>query len=168
MATRLPNKHPLDINKRVAVGVSIPFNGKGTSFNNLLYTSSANNPNTPFPPNINNQSPTFSTGNEVFNSTYTTVEQIKSNIINYVLTNKGERVLNPNFGSNLRKFIFENITESNLRALEIKLTNDIRDNFPSVNVISITLTPAYEDNAIQLDIVYSIYSSEAQNITIIF
>ena len=77
-------------------------------------------------------------------------------------------VRNPNFGSNLRKFIFENITESNLRALEIKLTNDIRDNFPSVNVISITLTPAYEDNAIQLDIVYSIYSSEAQNITIIF
>jgi len=166
MAIRLPNKHPLDINKRVAVGVSIPFNGKGTTFNNLLYTASIGE--TTFTPNEEQFSPIYSTGNSVFNSTYTTVDQIKSNIINYVLTNKGERVLNPNFGSNLRKFIFENITESNLRALEIKLTNDIRDNFPSVNVISITLTPAYEDNAIQLDIVYSIYGSEAQNITIIF
>ena len=166
MAIRLPNQHPLDINKRVAVGVSIPFNGKGTTFDNRIYTASAGS--TSFPPNTVDQSPTFSTVNSVFNSTYTTVDQIKSNIINYVLTNKGERVLNPNFGSNLRKFIFENITESNLRALEIKLTNDIKNNFPSVNVSSITLTPAYESNAVQLDIVYSIYGSGAQNIKIIF
>jgi len=159
MAVRLPNKHPLDINKRVAVGVSIPFNGKGTTFNNLLYTGSAGS---------DNLSPTYSTGNSVFNSTYTTVDQIKSNMINYILTNKGERVLNPNFGSNLKAFIFENITESNLRALEIKLNNDITSNFPSVNIISITLTPSYEQNAIQLDIVYSIYGSEAQNIQILF
>jgi len=159
MAVRLPNKHPLDINKRVAVGVSIPFNGKGTTFNNLLYTGSAGS---------DNLSPTYSTGNSVFNSTYTTVDQIKSNMINYILTNKGERVLNPNFGSNLRAFIFENITESNLRALEIKLNNDITSNFPSVNIISITLTPLYEQNAIQLDIVYSIYGSGAQNIQILF
>jgi phage baseplate assembly protein W len=159
MAVRLPNKHPLDINKRVAVGVSIPFNGKGTTFNNLLYTGSAGS---------DNLSPTYSTGNSVFNSTYTTVDQIKSNMINYILTNKGERVLNSNFGSNLKAFIFENITESNLRALEIKLNNDITSNFPSVNIISITLTPSYEQNAIQLDIVYSIYGSEAQNIQILF
>ena len=165
MAVRLPNKHPLDINKRVAIGVSIPFNGKGTTFDNRIYTASAGD--TTLPSNINNQTPTYSTGNSVFNSTYTTVDQIKSNIINYVLTNKGERVLNPNFGSNLRKFIFENITESNLRALEIKLTNDIKNNFPSVDVTSITLSSAYEDNAIQLDIVYSIYGSGAQNIKIV-
>ena len=166
MAIRLPNKHPLDINKRVAVGISIPFNGKGTTFNNLLYTSSADSPT--LPSGVDNQSPAYSTGNSVFNSTYTTVDQIKSNIINYVLTNKGERVLNPNFGSNLRAFIFENITESNLRALEIKLTNDISSNFPSVNVQSVILTPAYDSNAVQLNITYSIYGSEAQNIQITF
>ena len=162
MAIRLPNKHPLDINKRVAVGVSIPFNGVSTSTGNTLISSSSD------PRFTENLSPIYSTGNSIFNSTYTTTEQIKSNIINYVLTNKGERVLNPNFGSNLRAFIFENITESNLRALEMKLTSDIKDNFPSVNVISLTLTPAYEENAIQLDIVYSIYGNEAQNIQITF
>jgi len=86
MAVQVAYQHPLDLNKRVAVGVSIPFNG-------LI----------------------------AFNPTYTTTEQIKSNLINFILTNKGERVLNPNFGSDLRRFIFENITESNLRALERKL-----------------------------------------------
>jgi phage baseplate assembly protein W len=155
MAIRLPNKHPLDINKRVAVGVSIPFNGTPTQPNNTLFSGST----FPTPAPL---------GNSVFNSTYTIIDQIKSNIINYVLTNKGERILNPSFGSNLRNFIFENTTESNLRALEIRLTNDIKNNFPSVDVISLTLTPAYEENAVQLDIVYSIYGNNAQNIQITF
>jgi phage baseplate assembly protein W len=155
MAIRIPNQHPLDINKRVAVGVSIPFNGIPTNPNNSLFSGSTFPPPAPL-------------GNSVFNSTYTTVDQIKSNIINYVLTNKGERVLNPNFGSNLRNFIFENLTETNLRALEIKLSNDISSNFPSVNVQSVILTPAYESNAVQLDITYSIYGSGAQNIQITF
>ena len=155
MAIRIPNKHPLDINKRVAVGVSIPFNGVPTNPNNSLFSGST------FPPPAPQ-------GNSVFNSTYTTIDQIKSNVINYVLTNKGERVLNPNYGSNLRNFIFENLTETNLRALEIKLSNDISSNFPSVNVQSVILTPAYESNAVQLDITYSIYGSGAQNIQITF
>lgn len=155
MAVRIPNKHPLDINKRVAVGVSIPFNGVPTNPTNTLFSGST----FPTPAPL---------GNSVFNSTYTTIDQIKSNIINYVLTNKGERVLNPNFGSNLRNFIFENLTESNLRALEIKLANDITSNFPSVNVQSVILTPAYDSNAIQLNITYSIYGSGAQNIQITF
>ena len=45
----------------------------------------------------------------VFNSTYTTKDQIKSNLINYFLTNKGERIMQPNFGSNLRAFVFEQL-----------------------------------------------------------
>ena len=155
MAIRLPNQHPLDINKRVAVGISIPFNGIATSPNNTLFSGSTFPPPAPL-------------GNSVFNSTYTTDAQIRSNMINYVLTNKGERILNPNFGSNLRNFIFENTTESNLRALEIKLTNDIKSNFPSVNITSLTLTPAYKENAIQLNIIYSIYGGNAQNIQITF
>ena len=36
-------------------------------------------------------------GPAVFNPTFTTREQTKSNLINYLLTNLGERVFNPNF-----------------------------------------------------------------------
>ena len=91
MAIRIQNKNPLDINKRVAVGVSIPFNN-----------------------------------DSVFTSTYTTIDQTKYNIINYLLTNNDERVLNPNFGANIRAQLFGQITPETLSALEIKLTNDIK------------------------------------------
>ena len=57
---------------------------------------------------------------------------------------------------------------SNKMILTESVLNDIKNNFPSVNIISIILTPTYESNAIQLDIVYSIYGSTAQNIQITF
>ena len=132
MAIRIANKNPLEVSKRTAIGVSIPFNAT-----------------------------------DVFNSTYTTVDQVKSNLINYLLTNVGERVLNPNFGSNLRAFLFEGITEFNLKSLEIKLTNDIQNYFPNVTIESLTLTPSYEENSIQLDISLSVYNGDTQTIQIL-
>jgi phage baseplate assembly protein W len=158
MAIRIPNQHPLDINKRVAVGIAIPFNGTGTSTGNLLFTGSAGS---------ENLSPTYSTGNSIFRSTYTTIEQTKYNIINFILTDKNERVLNPNFGGNLRAFLFSNITSDNLQALELKLSNDIQNNFPNVTLTNLTLTPYYDDNAIQLDIVFTVYNGVPQNIQIL-
>lgn len=132
MAIRIPNKNPLEVSKRTAIGVAIPFNT-----------------------------------DDVFRSTYTTVDQIKSNLINYLLTNTGERVLNPNFGSNLRAFLFEGITGSNLKALEIKLTNDIQNNFPNVTIELLSLTPIYDENSIQLDINLSVYNGVTQTIQIL-
>jgi phage baseplate assembly protein W len=131
MAIRIPNQHPLDINQRVAVGVSVPFNSPS-----------------------------------VFTSTYTTTDQIKSNIINYILTNTGERVLNPTFGANLRAQLFGQITPDLLNALEIKLTNDIKKYFPLIKIDSLTLSSVYEENAINLVIVYSILNNATETIQI--
>ena len=52
----------------------------------------------------------------VFRSTYLTKDAIKTNLINFFLTNQGERYLNPLFGGDLRAFIFEQITNDNLDA----------------------------------------------------
>ena len=132
MAIRIQNKNPLDINKRVAVGVSIPFNN-----------------------------------NSVFTSTYTTIDQTKYNIINYLLTNNDERVLNPNFGANIRAFLFKDITEPNLRALEMKLQNDIPLYFSNVTITRLNFVPLYDSNTIQLNIDFNIYETP-QNIQITF
>lgn len=132
MAIRIPNQHPLDKNKRIAVGIAIPFSKPS-----------------------------------VFTSTYTTLDQIKSNIINYMLTNNGERVLNPTFGSNLRAQLFEQITPDNLSALEIKIINDIRKNFPNVKINQLTLSPIYEQNTIHLVMIYSVLNNTEQTIQIV-
>ncbi len=53
-------------------------------------------------------------GPAVFISNYQTKDAIKNNLINFFLTNPGERPLNPLFGGGLQEFIFEQITEDNL------------------------------------------------------
>ena len=53
-----------------------------------------------------------------FKPNYTTKEAIKNNLINFFLTNPGERPLNPTFGGGLRAFIFEQISDDNLEFLQ--------------------------------------------------
>ena len=46
-------------------------------------------------------------GNTAFNQSFKTVEQASSNIKNLLLTKKGERLMQPNFGSGLQELLFE-------------------------------------------------------------
>ena len=48
-------------------------------------------------------------GPAVVKSNYQTKDSIKYNLINFFLTNPGERLLNPTFGGGIRNFIFEQI-----------------------------------------------------------
>ena len=65
-------------------------------------------------------------GEAVFNSSYTTAEQVKSNLLNVLLTEPGERIFKPNFGVGLRNYLFEN--SNDLSNLEERINNQINQN----------------------------------------
>ena len=65
-------------------------------------------------------------GEAVFNSSFTTAEQVKSNLLNVLLTEPGERVFKPNFGVGLRSYLFENSNDFAL--LEERINNQINKN----------------------------------------
>jgi phage baseplate assembly protein W len=92
----------------------------------------------------------------VFYSTYTTKDQLKSNILNYFLTNRGERVFNPTFGSNVRNYIFEQLTIQNYDGLEFMIQEDMKKYFPNVNVNSLEIFGFEDSNTLQVKISYSI------------
>ena len=73
-------------------------------------------------------------GDAVFVPTYQTRDQIKANMINYLLTNKGERVFNPDFGADLRNLLFEGIIEDALGDLQDTIQNEISVYFPQVEI----------------------------------
>jgi len=107
-------------------------------------------------------------GPAVFNSTYQTKDQIKSNLINYFLTNKGERYLNPNFGGNLRATLFEQISEQTLSGLEVQIQADLSIFFPMVRVISLQVKEIINENIINVILDYSVYNSPTENIELNF
>ena len=97
-------------------------------------------------------------GDAVFNSNYTTKDQTKSNLVNFFLTNKGERPFRPNFGANLRADIFQTATESDYDLLKEKISFEISQNFPNINVDSIIIVGSEDLNTIRVTISYSIKS----------
>ena len=76
----------------------------------------------------------------VFNITYTTKEAIKNNLINFFLTNKNERYLNPIFGSNLRSFIFQQISSNNIDSLKEDIQYQVGLYFYNIIYLSLSNT----------------------------
>lgn len=105
----------------------------------------------------------------VFTSNYTTKSQLNSNIINFFLTNKGERVFYPNYGGNLRATLFEQITSNNLDALKSQIENDLTVNFPEVRVAEVEVLGSEDLNTIQVNITYTVaISGETDTVSLNF
>jgi phage baseplate assembly protein W len=106
-----------------------------------------------------------------FNSTYSTKTQIKSNLINLLLTNKGERVFNPEFGANLKTILFEGITEDTSELIKELINFNISIFVPEVQIIDILVSPAleYNNNSISITIKYKLrISQDADQVTVQF
>jgi phage baseplate assembly protein W len=95
-------------------------------------------------------------GDAVFIPTYTTREQTKANLINYLLTNTGERVFNPSYGANLRAQIFEGLNDDNLVTLEDVIVQAINDRFPNIEVEQIKFDPDPDNNTLFFTLTYQI------------
>jgi phage baseplate assembly protein W len=98
-------------------------------------------------------------GNAVFKSNYLTKDAIKNNLINFFLTNPGERYLNPTFGGGLRAFIFEQITSDNLDFLREDINSKLINYFPNVQVDDLTVTGQIDTNQITVTLQYSVINT---------
>jgi len=92
----------------------------------------------------------------VFKTTYTTREATKVNLINFFLTNKNEIYLNPNFGGNLRAFIFQQISENSLDGLKEDIQTQIGLYFPQVIIESLNIDSFPDINQINVILKYNI------------
>jgi uncharacterized protein len=128
MAYRVPNIEPIDLQPRVAIGISLPFNGP--------------------------------TG---FNGTYTTADQLRTNILSFLLTNRGERLYRPNFGANLRSLIFEQQNNFTLDQLNSIITSQVETQFPGVSVLNVDVDSQPDLNTINVSISYGVTNTNIQD-----
>jgi len=106
---------------------------------------------------------TTSNSNGIFSANYTTLTQAKDNLKSLILTHKGERIMNPEFGCDIWKLLFEPIIEGEI---DSKIENTIIDAvsiwLPYLNIDQIIFD--YDDNDIDnhtigLDIKFSLASN---------
>jgi phage baseplate assembly protein W len=126
--------YPLDLQKNVAIGVSLPFNGPG-----------------------------------VFNSTYSTKDQVKSNVINLLLTNRGERIMNPNFGADIKDVLFEGMTETITPLIQDRITTAFSSYIPQARIDNIGVVFSEDTNTVNVTVNYTLnISGESDQVNIEF
>lgn len=97
----------------------------------------------------------FSAGG-VFTPNYLTSQAVKNNLINYFLTNPGERPGNPEFGGGLRRFIFEQISTGTLEFLKEDIQAKIATQFPNIVLVNLNVLSNPDYNSVTVEIYYSI------------
>tara|TARA_B100001559_G_scaffold321114_1_gene336445 strand:- start:5497 stop:5904 length:408 start_codon:yes stop_codon:yes gene_type:complete len=97
----------------------------------------------------------FSAGG-VFTPNYTTREAIKNNLVNYFLTNPGERPANPLFGGGLRGFIFQQMADENLDFLKEDIGQKLSTFFPDVIVDNVSVVGNHDNNEVVVNIKYAV------------
>ena len=100
-------------------------------------------------------------GEAVFNSSFTTAEQVKSNLLNVLLTEPGERVFKPNFGVGLRSYLFENSNDFAL--LEERINNQINKNIAGIELTNVNLVKEPDSHEIKITISYRTLANQDSN-----
>ena len=106
-----------------------------------------------------------SNSNGAFAVNFTTINQAKSNIQNLILTKKGERLMQPEFGCDIWKILFEPIIEGNIESkIEETILDAVNTWLPYINIDTILFD--YDDNDIDtntvaLEIQFSLKSNSS-------
>ncbi len=99
----------------------------------------------------------------VFTSNYQTKDSIKNNLINFFLTNRGERYMNPTFGSILREKLFQNINGDLQDEISGLVEVALENYFPNVRAINMQIVPDVDNNLIQFYLSYEIVNTNIKD-----
>ena len=100
---------------------------------------------------------------DVFSSNYQTKEAIKNNLINFFLTGRGERYLNPMFGTRLRNMLFENINEQKVQEIEMIVRDALNIYFPRIEPDEIRTGSDPDNNLVTFYMSYSIADTNIED-----
>jgi phage baseplate assembly protein W len=106
-------------------------------------------------------------GNTAFNQTFTTSEQIKYNIKNLLLTKKGERIMQPEFGSGLQELLFDFNDSTLATKIESVIVESVDTWLPYVTIQQIDVESSNLDkdnNTVGISITFNILNNPDLNV----
>ena len=97
------------------------------------------------------------------NTTYTTKDTIKSNLLNFILTGKRERIFNPSFGSGVRELLFQPITEDIIDQIDNLIRGGVETYFPTVEIRELEVTLQPDSHSFNIYLNYSIINTNIED-----
>ena len=86
----------------------------------------------------------------------TNVDAVKQSLRNLMLTDKGERLFQPNLGGNIRAMLFENITAQTFLTMQEHIRDVIEAHEPRADVIDVYIAQTSQEHEVQITIVFRV------------
>lgn len=96
------------------------------------------------------------------------IEAVKQSIVNILSTNRGERPFLPDFGANLRGYLFENFDGVTASLVEEQIRVAIANYEPRVRILDINIDAVPDRNAMRIFMEFEILSPAAETGTVEF
>ena len=93
---------------------------------------------------------------------------IKQAIVNVLLTNKGERLMNPRYGSDIRRFLFEPLDYGTGFQIKSNIRDTLERFEPRISVIDIKCTPNFDDNGFDVVLQYNVRGTDDPPVAVDF
>jgi uncharacterized protein len=87
-------------------------------------------------------------------------EAIKESLKNLILTDRGERLFQPNLGGDVRATLFENNTPATLKIIEEQVKSTILSYEPRVELIGVEVQSSLDTSTVQINILFYVKNSE--------
>jgi|TARA_B100000378_G_scaffold85279_1_gene67168 hypothetical protein len=85
---------------------------------------------------------------------------IKQAIVNLLLTNKGERLMNPKYGSDIRSYLFEPLDYGTAARVRESIIYCVTNYEPRVSILEVKVYPDYDDNGFAVDMTYQVRGTD--------
>jgi len=138
---------PINLFPDRTIGIKLPFNRAAAGQTSTsVYNSVASN------------------GGTLFNMSKTTEEQSTSNLINLVMTEVGERYMQPEFGTTLRHTLFEQNTEDLVGAVDDSLRSAIARWVPYIELVDLDISRNVDRHIFSVKIIYRVTNFPAERV----
>ena len=91
---------------------------------------------------------------------------IKQAIVSLLLTNKGERLMNPKYGSDIRNYLFEPLDYGTAAQIKGNIQSTIDRFEPRISISDLKCLPNFNDNGFDVEMTYIIRGSDEPPISV--
>jgi phage baseplate assembly protein W len=104
--------------------------------------------------------PIIGSNGSTFAQTYLTVDAALANAKNLLFTNRGERIMQPNLGCDLRKSIFEFNDDMLTTDIDTKIRSQFEFWLPYIFINELTITPSQDENKVFVKLTISLQGDQ--------
>ena len=91
---------------------------------------------------------------------------IKQAIVSLLLTNKGERLMNPKYGSDIRSYLFEPLDYGTAAQIKANIRSTIDRFEPRISISELKCIPNFNDNGFDVEMTYIIRGSDEPPVSV--